>query len=467
MVDQRGFWGVVRAHWVAIVAFGLLGIMGGAAFALVSTPEYSAETELFVTAEAGDSTSDLAQGSNFSQQQARNYSVVATREAVLAPVIVALGLDMTPGQLARQVSASVPLNTSLISISVTDESPDRAAAIANAVARSLNDTVLELVPKRSDGTSPIRMEAIQSATPPTDPSAPNVNMLIVLGLLLGLALGVAGAVLLELATGKVRTVEQVKQLAGLTIIGTVVADRSAALMPVLTQADSLSTRAEEFRQIRTNLRYLQAGEGHKVFVVTSSIPGEGKSTTAANMAATLAANGTKVCLVEADLRKPSLARYLDLEGAVGLTTVLAQDARLDEAMQSWGPDDVQVLLSGQIPPNPSELLGSKEALNLINTLRRRFDVVILDCPPLVPVTDAAILGRAFGGVLLVVGAGRVQTKELRKSLDTLAASGTAVLGAIVNRASASSMGRYSQAYRIEETPKKRSRFSRREAATQE
>jgi capsular exopolysaccharide synthesis family protein len=266
-------------------------------------------------------------------------------------------------------------------------------------------------------------------------------------LLGGLVVGLGFIILRELTSAKIRTADQLKQL-GLTLLGTIVYDRGSANNPLVSQRGFSPVRAEEFKQVRTSLRFLQADERHKVFVVTSAIPGEGKSVTAANLAITLAASGSAVCLVEADLRKPSLSNYFDLEGAVGLTTVLAHDSDVDDALQPWGNDRLQILLSGRIPPNPSELLSSAHAQQVFATLRDRFDVVVIDCPPLLPVTDAAILARYFGGAVLVVGSGRVEARELRKAMETLKAAGTPVLGAILNLAPARILGRFRAAYSI-------------------
>lgn len=445
-MDQRGFWSLLRRRWMVVLAIALLGAIGGSVYALTATPQYTAESELFVAAVGADNTADLAQGSNYSQQQARNYSVVATREAVLDPVIKALHLPMSSNALARMVSASVPLNTSLISISVTDTSAPRSAAIANAVATSLTNVVVSLVPKRSDGTSPIRLETIQQAGVPTFPTTPNTKLAILFGVLLGLLLGIALIVVRELVGAKVRSADQVAQLFGTTILGTITYDRSAARGPVVAASENLSIRAEEYRQVRTNLHFIQAGKQHKVFVITSSVPGEGKSSTSVNLAASIAASGSRVALVEADLRNPSLGGYLDLEDSIGMTTVLANDVTLDEALQPWGPNGIHVLLAGQIPPNPSELLGSDEAQRIIHSLRDDFDVVIIDSPPLMAVTDAAIVARMFGGAILVVGCGRVQVHELRKTLEALETSGTPILGAIMNLAPVTRKERYQRAY---------------------
>ncbi|MFT2818177.1 polysaccharide biosynthesis tyrosine autokinase [Leifsonia sp. A12D58] len=452
-MDQRGFWNLVRLRWVVIATFTLLGVIGASAFVLITQPEYSARTELFVAAVGSDNTSELAQGSNYSQQQARNYSVVATREIVLNPVIAALDLNTTAAELSQRVTASVPLNTSLISISVTDTSPARAAATANAVATSLVNTVVRLVPKRTDGTSPVRLEVIQNATVPTSPSAPNPRISLLLGLLGGLVFGIACVVIPEWVAPRVRTVDQITQITDLPVLGSIDYDRASLKNRLVTEARPHSLQAEEFRQLRTKLRFVQGDEPHKVFVVTSSIPQEGKSLVVANLAASFAASGTSVCVVDADLRHPSLGTYFTLDDTVGLTSVLAEEVALDDAIRRWGPNNLRVLLSGTVPPNPSELLAAPRTRLLLEELKQRFEVLIIDCPPLLPVTDAAILVGEFGGAILVAGSGRVKARELRKSIEILSSAGTPVLGTIINFAPRT----WSQGF-SKRTPKKPRRF---------
>jgi len=434
-------WGVLRARWVSLVAAALIGLTLAAAYLLVATAEYTARSEVFLAVENGTTSTDLAQGSNYATQQARNYSALATRDIVLEPVVTALTLPMTPVQLGRQVTASVPLNSSLISISVTDSSPERATAVANAVATSLSNQVVKLVPNRRDGTSPIRLQVVQSASIPVDASTPGAPLVLALGLLLGLLAGAALVLISERVSMKVRSVEQVERISGVTVLGSVAYDRQAVSDPILSETSG-SPRSESYRQIRTVLRFRQAGTAHKAFVVTSAVPDEGKTSSAANLAATLAASGSSVCLVEADLRQPRLGSYLDLDSPVGLTDLLTGDVALDDALQSWGPYRVKVLLSGALPPNPSELLGSGRAEAMLRSLTERFDVTIVDCPPLLPVTDAALLARSLGGAILVVGAGRVEVREVEQAVAALSAVGADLLGVVVNRAPGGSRAQY-------------------------
>lgn len=446
-MDHRQFWNLVRSRWIVLIAFALVGLIAASIYVLVTPREYTAESELFVSTAGIDNTSDLAQGGAFSQQQARNYSAIATKELVLDPVISSLGLTSTVAGLARNVSVTVPLNTSIISIVVTDSSPTRAEKIANAIATSLVDEVVKLVPKKSDGTTPVRLEPVQNAKAPSAPSAPNARISLLLGLLAGLVVGLVLIILREIASMRVRSTEQLLEFADAPILGTVVNDRAAARSPLLDAELQSTVRTEEFRQLRTNLLVLEAADPQHAILVTSSIPREGKSVTAANLAIAIAATGRTVCLVDADLRTPAIAGLFDLgTSRSGLTEVLATGTVLADALQVWGSTTLSILPSGSVPANASELIGSNAAVILIARLRHEFDFVIIDSPALLPVTDGAILANLVGSALLVVGAGRVEARELRRSLELLGSADGSLVGTVFNRAPARALGRFRASY---------------------
>jgi succinoglycan biosynthesis transport protein ExoP len=197
------------------------------------------------------------------------------------------------------------------------------------------------------------------------------------------------------------------------------------------QDDPHSQRSESFRTLRTNLQFLEVEPGPKSFVMTSSIPHEGKTTTSANLAIVIANSGTRVAIIDADLRRPKLAEYMGLEGAVGLSDVLIGKARLSDVLQPWGDGNLHVLPAGTIPPNPSELLGSSAMPTLLRELEKHFDIVIVDLPPLLPVTDAAIVSNLTRGTLVVVAAGRTQRAELAGAIAALDNVGAPVAGIIL------------------------------------
>ncbi|GAA1789494.1 hypothetical protein GCM10009712_41100 [Pseudarthrobacter sulfonivorans] len=238
----------------------------------------------------------------------------------------------------------------------------------------------------------------------------------------------------------------VKRVTDASVLGGIAFDADAVKKPLLTQVPTQSPRAESFRQIRTNLQFAHVSHSSKSVLVTSSLPGEGKSTTAVNMAISLAQTGQRVVLVDADLRRPMVGEYLGLDGSVGLTTYLVGQEGLDNLLQPWGTDDLHVLTSGRIPPNPSELLGSAAMSGLIELLENEFDAVVIDAPPLLPVTDAAVLAQRVGGVVLVVGSQLVKVTDVQKSLSSLDMVHADLLGVVLNRLAAKDPDSYTYSY---------------------
>ncbi|TAJ50249.1 MAG: polysaccharide biosynthesis tyrosine autokinase [Herbiconiux sp.] len=430
-MELRDYLRVLRKGWVYIVALTLLGIAVAATFSILKTPEYQATSKVFVSIQSAGSISDLTQGGNFAQNQVKSYADIVTTPVVLQPVIASLGLDVDVNQLAKQVTATSPLDTVIVEISVTDTSPRQAAEIANAVASSFESTVSALVPENAEGVTPVKITLLQQAVVPGAPSSPNVPLNIALGALVGLVIGLGLAVLRETLDTRIRNEQDVEHITDAPIIGGIAFDSGTPENPLVVKDDPRSPRAESFRTLRTNLQFLNVGETARSFVVTSSVPGEGKSTSAANLAIAIALAGKKVIIIDADLRKPKLAEYLGLEGGAGLTDILVGRAQPNDVIQRWGDTNLYVLPAGKVPPNPSELLGSAAMVSLIRGLENSFDTVLFDAPPLLPVTDAAILAKNTSGALLMVAAGRAHKNQVRGAVTAVMNVGARVTGVIM------------------------------------
>lgn len=445
-LDLRDYLRLFRRNWILIVAAALIGLLVGGATSVLSKPTYVSDTQLFVAIQSSGSVSELQQGNTFSQARVQSYVKTVTSPVVLQPAIDALGLDISPEELAPRVKASTEVNTVLINISISDQSPVQAAAIAQAVANSLIAAVDSLEKPKTGGSSPVGLSVIKPAKAPSTPSAPNTRMNLVIGILLGLALGIGLAVLRTALDNRIRGEADLRRVTEAPLLGGIAFDQDASKKPLLTQTAPQSPRAESFRQLRTNLQFANVSGHGKTVLVTSSLPGEGKSTTATNLAIALAQAGQTVCLIDADLRRPMVNEYLGLDRNAGLTTALVGSADVNDLLQPWGTDDLYVLTSGQIPPNPSELLGSNEMKNLISRLEAAFDSVVIDAPPLLPVTDAAVLSQHVGGVVVVVGAQKLRTMDLEKSLGALAMVGSNLLGIVLNRLPSKGADSYSYTY---------------------
>jgi capsular exopolysaccharide synthesis family protein len=446
-MDLRDYGRMLRKRWLLIAACLLLGGAAGYGASALATPIYQAQTQIFVSAQSTDpSLSDAAQGGLFTQQRVISYAQIVNTPAVLGPVIEQLHLNMSTDQLAKQVSATAPLNTVLINVSVDDPSAVRARDIANAVSQEFADQVRVLETPVSGGPAPVKLTVVKQADLPTSPVTPRTKVNLALGILLGLALGVGLAVLRDSLDTTIKRVEDLQTITGAGALGMIAYDHDAVKRPLVTAIDPSSQRSESFRTLRTNLQFVDIDHPPRTVVITSAVAGEGKSTTACNLAITLAQAGIRVALVESDLRRPKIADYLGVEGSVGLTSVLIGRATLDDALQTWGRSGLAVLASGPIPPNPSELLGSGHMVALLRQLQQRFDVVIIDAPPLLPVTDAAVLSRICDGAVLVVRYGKTKREQLQRTVNALATVDARILGTVMNMSPVKGPDAYAYGY---------------------
>lgn len=431
-LDLRDYLRLLRRSWMWIVSASLIGIAAGGVLTYTLKPTYTAETQLFVAIQNSGSAQELQQGNTFSQARVQSYVKTIKTPIVLQPVIDTLGLQISSDELAVKVKGATDPNTVLINISVEDYSPVQSAAIAQAVADSLITAVDQLEKPKSSGSSPVSLSVVRPAVAPLAPTSPNTQFNIALGFFLGLATGIITALLISSMDNRIRGEKELRILTQAPLLGGIAYATDAAKNPLLTQSAAHSPRAESFRQLRTNLKFANVSAQARTVLITSSLPSEGKSTTATNLALALAQSGQRVCLVDADLRRPMIHDYLGLEKDAGLTTALVGQADVEELLQPWGEDQLFVLTSGVIPPNPSELLGSDEMKALVARLGQAFDTVIVDAPPLLPVTDAAILAQYVGGVILVVGAKKTTSHHLAKSLSALELVGANLLGIVLN-----------------------------------
>ncbi|MET4098100.1 succinoglycan biosynthesis transport protein ExoP [Agrococcus sp. UYP10] len=421
---------VLRKNLLLLLALMLTGVGAGALVAAVQEPVYSAQTQVFVSTQGGDTSAELVQGNSFTLSRVKTYARLATSQGVLDRVVAELDLDATARELAGSVAASPLLDTTIIEISAVSEDPAVAVRIADAVAASLATTVAEIESAGEQG-SPIRLTTVENAVVPEDPISPRPLLNVAVGAVLGIALAVAIALLREVLDTRIRDERGLKLVTDLPIVGSMTFDSKAKQRPLVVHSDPLSPRSEAYRTLRTNLQFVEVDGRSRTFVVTSSTPSEGKSSTAANLALALADAGETVILIDADLRKPKVAEYMNIDGSVGLTDVLIGRAELVDAVQMWGESSLYVLPSGQIPPNPSELLGSKSMQALITQLESEFDWVLFDAPPLLPVTDAAVLARHTAGAIMVVASGRATRHQLDVALSMLENVDAPVAGVVL------------------------------------
>ena len=293
---------------------------------------------------------------------------------------------------------------------------------------------------------------VDTALAPGGPLRPNVPRNGLMGLLLGLLTGVGLVFLLEHFDNSVRSVRDLEQNIGLPVFGLVPditergrktrtsdspkeRERRKRADRLVCEMDPGSLAVEAYRSLRTNIQFATPDVKAPCYLITSAGPGEGKSLTSTNLGITLAQMGQRVILVDADMRRPVLHRLFGMERGNGLSDVLAANGTWRDYVRSTKVEGLDMLAAGQLPPNPAELLASDRMRALIEELRENYDLVLVDSPPAVALTDASILGRIVNGSFLVVRSGVASTEAVRRAKMTLENVGSRLLGAIFNGAS--------------------------------
>jgi receptor protein-tyrosine kinase len=438
---------LLRIRWVTVCVTTLVAILGALAYTFATTPLYEASTRLFVSTSSNSSLSDLYQGNRFSQERVLSYTELLMGGTLAQRTIDKLNLDMNADTLKANVKATAKPDTVLIDVSVLDPSPVRARDIANAMSDEFVVMVGELETPPKGGVQPdSRVVVEQRASIPEAPVIPNTPRNIAIGLAAGLLLGVGLAVLRDRLDNTVKDRETLEEITEVGLVGSIPMDKERRKEPAISFESDNSGIAEAFRKLRTNLHFLTVDNPPRVIVVTSSSPHEGKSTTAINIALALAEAEHNVVLVDGDMRRPSVDRYLDLVGSVGFSTVLSGGASLSEVLQATKFPRLTVLTSGAAPPNPSELLGSMAAKTVLGELREKFDYVIVDSSPLLAVTDGAILAANADGALVMSKSGQTKREHLAHAIGILHDVGATVLGAVFTMTPTRRGGQYSYSY---------------------
>jgi capsular exopolysaccharide synthesis family protein len=437
---------LLRSRWVTVFVTTLVAVLGAVAVTLLTTPLYQASTRLFVSTQAGASAAELYQGNLFSQQRVLSYTELLMGQTLARRTIEKLGLDMSPEALHEHVKASAKPDTVLIDVEVLDRSPVRARDIADALSDEFVAMVRELETP-TDGSRPdARVVVEQRASLPASPETPKPARNIAIGLGVGVLLGIGLALLRDRFDNTVKNREALEEIAGAGLVANIPFDKERRKDTAIAFTSAHSAIAEAFRTLRTNLQFLDVDNPPRVLIITSSVPGEGKTTTATNLALALAEAEHNVVLVDGDMRRPKLDKHFDLVGSVGFSTVLSGQTSLEEVLQKTRFPGLTVLTSGAVPPNPSELLGSLAAQKVLSELRSSFDYVVVDSSPLMAVMDAAVLASDADGVLLIARFGETQREQLAHSVGNLKNVGARILGTILTMTPARGSAYYGYSY---------------------
>ena len=467
-MELSGYLRVLRSHWVAIVVFMAVGAGVAAGWALIQPKVYTADASGIITTGVSTDLGSALVGDNYAKSRVKSYLNVAKSRAVASYAIDKLHLSTSPESLIASITVTNPTDTAVLQISAEGSTPEKARDLAETWVDGMIIQVQDLEnstssdpstdptatptpaatpapgePVSGSSTSIVALQTLDSAVLPTSPTSPNTRLAILIGLIIGLALGIAYAIVRNTLDRRIRTVVGVEKEFGLPVVGTVPFDRNFSDSNRLVDQSSRSSYtekrtdddavAEAMRELRTNLQFMDVDNPPRIIVVTSSLAGDGKSTITANLATTIAASGQRVVIVDGDLRRPTVATSFDLLPGVGLTDVLVGRAEIQDVLQPWGDSGRLLIMgAGVVPPNPSELLGSKAMQTLLFELAKDA-IVLIDAPPLIPVTDAAILTARTDGALIVASVGKTSIDALRRAIQNVEKVNGRTLGVILNR----------------------------------
>jgi polysaccharide biosynthesis transport protein len=479
-----------RRKWVIIAALLMTEIVVILA-TFKTTPVYTASTMLrIVTSPTGSvNYTDYM----YAERLMNTYVKLATTKPVLDNLRQQLGLDYLPS-----IGVDIISGTELLQIQVEEPNPVLAAQVANALADILVSQSVELYTGSGESSLDILSEQlkemenelnqarkvytdlvakdpndavnIQSAkqsvdskqqiynaileeyerarinaalreksisvvepsVPPSSPSRPNPMINIILGSLVGLLGGVGLAFLFENLDTTLYTPEQIEKVTKLPLLGTI---------PTIDARENFismngnTSYIDAFRRVRSNLTTLLQDSPCKTILVTSSEPGEGKSTLLTNLAYVMAQAGRKVVVIDGDLRRPTVHKIFKLPNEQGLSNVLCQKIDIEEVLQNYELPGVSIVTSGPLPPNPADLLGSEEMVGLKNRLRKKYDLVLIDSPAILSVSDAISLIPSVDGVILVASRSYSRRESVLNGCKQLADVNAHILGVVVNRVS--------------------------------
>ena len=433
-MDVRSVLSLLRRRWIALALCLVAGLAGAGVLTARAEPQYQSSARLFVNIPRAGSVAEQVQGVQLTVQLLQSYAQIATSRSAAAEISSRVDEDVS-----GRVSATPQAETLLIDVVAVDGSASQAANIANAAADVLIKRVADL--ERGKAT-PVTAQVIDRAVPSGAPFSPRPRVNYAVGAVLGLLVGLLLALALDALDRSVKTPAQATESFRTPLLA--VTPRSREIRDKPVPDDALSPVSEAFRTLRTAVRFVNPDDPLRTLLVTSSVAGEGKTTTAINLAAALAQSGERVLLVDADLRRARLAEVLGLEPAVGLTGVITRRVALEDAIQSW--HGLGVLTSGVLPPNPSEMLGSEAMAAIVDRLRDLADVVVFDAPPILPVTDSVVLATQCDGVVLVGRHGQTQKAQAAEARRRLDAVGATVVGCVLNAVPTSAAHGYYEEY---------------------
>ncbi len=480
-------------HWAWLIA--LVALVAGAAAYLVSkqmTPYFQSQTTVLVNEAPATQTTDYS-SVMMSQKLTSTYAEMMAKDTVLLAVEKQLGLSMALEDLKKLITVAPVRDTQLIQITVETKSAQLSADLANAIASVFAGQIQDIQSARftqsktslegqlkdiealiasyqaqaqtattavdkasletkvtqyreiysnllqsyesvrlSEAQSVSSVVQVETATPATKQIRPKTLQNTLLAMVAGILLAAGGVVAKDAMDDTIKAPEEIGRKFGLPVLG-VINHMSTEVDDPITLKEPKSPTAEAYRTLRTNINYASVDKPLKTIMVTSAEPGEGKTTTISNLAVAFAQNGAQVIVADCDLRHPRTHVAFRLNNRKGMSNLFSQNGFvLDGSCQPTGIENLAVVTSGTLPPNPAELLGSRKMQSIMKSMADNAEVVLVDTPPTLAVTDAAVLAPKVDGVLLVVRPGKTRESALRHTIEQLGQVGAKIIGIVLN-----------------------------------
>lgn len=429
-MEFRHVFPALLRRWKFVATFVLVGAVLTAFLAVNTSPRYSATVRVAVSMRAF-TANDLLQASPLLKLHIASFANMATSPSSLARVHDDVQFRGTVSQLARSVAVTPEVNSLIIQ--TRQSSPELAARIAEAVAAEAVVAITRVERPVSRKDSPAVVAEVVGGAVPDEAINLGLPFKVAAGAILGLLIGAAGAIVRKSLDTSIASGEEAASAAGTKVMATIPWD-SLNADRVVSESRALNGPIDEaLRLLRTNLQLAGLDTRLRSVAVTSALPEEGKSFLGARLACLIAGGGKSVLLIDGDLRKPEAAARLGLDNAVGVTTVLVGRADLEQVVQHH-PSGLDFVGTGPLPPNPTEVLNSEAMRVLINSAGARYDLVIVDAPPVLPVADGQVIASLADAVILVAAHGRTQRDQLQVAADRIRTVGGRLAGVVMNMA---------------------------------
>ena len=433
----EGIYSAIRKRYRVILITVFAALAVASAFTAFSPRSYTSEVVLYVSSQtsASDSAQNAYQGSLLSQERVTSYRSLITSERVARDAAGAAGLTEQISTTQDRLAAASDPGSVLLRLSATGGSAEEAVKLASGAESSFTSLVNELE-RPPDGRTPpaVAVRAIEPPTIPSEPSSPDVLLNLAVGGFAGVLIGLALAVYTDIRDDTIKTQVELAELVEAPVLGYTEFDSRIGPGKLLFDRQVDESALEAVRRIRTNLSFLDVDDPPKTLVFTSPFESEGKSVFVCELARSLAAGGFEVLVVEADLRRPTISTYLGLEQGVGLSSVVSGRIQLSSAIQRPHNGKFDVLTAGQLPPNPAELVASRQMTDLLKYCSTRYAFVLLDAPPILPVSDAANLAVVADGVVIVAKYNQSRRAQAKEAADRIRQVSGTLLGCVLSMA---------------------------------